>query len=71
MVSGQKCVTALLYRWIRMRLCLFFVSTSRLTKTDMELEVLRYTNRVSSDAHKMVPMVLWFSEATAHALWAH
>lgn len=26
----------------------------RLSKTDMELEVLRYTNRVSSDAHKMV-----------------
>ncbi|XP_075903136.1 xaa-Pro dipeptidase [Nelusetta ayraudi] len=26
----------------------------RLAKTDMELEVLRYTNRVSSDAHKMV-----------------
>uniref|UniRef100_A0AAQ5ZFF0 Xaa-Pro dipeptidase n=1 Tax=Amphiprion ocellaris TaxID=80972 RepID=A0AAQ5ZFF0_AMPOC len=27
---------------------------SRLIKTDMELEVLRYTNRVSSEAHKMV-----------------
>uniref|UniRef100_A0A671XC54 Xaa-Pro dipeptidase n=1 Tax=Sparus aurata TaxID=8175 RepID=A0A671XC54_SPAAU len=27
---------------------------SRLTKTDMELEVLRYTNRISSEAHKMV-----------------
>uniref|UniRef100_A0AAQ4QQB8 Xaa-Pro dipeptidase n=1 Tax=Gasterosteus aculeatus aculeatus TaxID=481459 RepID=A0AAQ4QQB8_GASAC len=27
---------------------------SRLTKTDMELEVLRYTNRVSSEAHKMI-----------------
>uniref|UniRef100_A0A3P8ZN35 Xaa-Pro dipeptidase n=1 Tax=Esox lucius TaxID=8010 RepID=A0A3P8ZN35_ESOLU len=26
----------------------------RLTKTDMELEVLRYTNRISSDAHKEV-----------------
>uniref|UniRef100_A0A3Q2P9E5 Xaa-Pro dipeptidase n=1 Tax=Fundulus heteroclitus TaxID=8078 RepID=A0A3Q2P9E5_FUNHE len=26
----------------------------RLVKTDMELEVLRYTNRISSDAHKMV-----------------
>uniref|UniRef100_A0A1A7YQK5 Xaa-Pro dipeptidase n=1 Tax=Iconisemion striatum TaxID=60296 RepID=A0A1A7YQK5_9TELE len=26
----------------------------RVTKTDMELEVLRYTNRVSSDAHKMI-----------------
>uniref|UniRef100_A0A8C5HAM2 Xaa-Pro dipeptidase n=1 Tax=Gouania willdenowi TaxID=441366 RepID=A0A8C5HAM2_GOUWI len=26
----------------------------RLTKTDMELEVLRYTNRISSEAHKMV-----------------
>ncbi|CAN9506797.1 unnamed protein product [Ophioblennius macclurei] len=26
----------------------------RLLKTDMELEVLRYTNRVSSDAHKMI-----------------
>uniref|UniRef100_A0A674P345 Xaa-Pro dipeptidase n=1 Tax=Takifugu rubripes TaxID=31033 RepID=A0A674P345_TAKRU len=26
----------------------------RLIKTDMELEVLRYTNRVSSEAHKMV-----------------
>nr|XP_023701348.1 xaa-Pro dipeptidase-like [Paramormyrops kingsleyae] len=26
----------------------------RLIKTDMELEVLRYTNRVSSDAHKEV-----------------
>uniref|UniRef100_A0A3Q1FS86 Xaa-Pro dipeptidase n=1 Tax=Acanthochromis polyacanthus TaxID=80966 RepID=A0A3Q1FS86_9TELE len=27
---------------------------SRLIKTDMELEVLRYTNRVSSEAHKLV-----------------
>uniref|UniRef100_A0A3B5BB52 Xaa-Pro dipeptidase n=1 Tax=Stegastes partitus TaxID=144197 RepID=A0A3B5BB52_9TELE len=27
---------------------------SRLVKTDMELEVLRYTNRISSDAHKMI-----------------
>uniref|UniRef100_A0A672ZKN0 Xaa-Pro dipeptidase n=1 Tax=Sphaeramia orbicularis TaxID=375764 RepID=A0A672ZKN0_9TELE len=27
---------------------------SRLLKTDMELEVLRYTNRISSEAHKMV-----------------
>lgn len=27
---------------------------SRLIKTDMELEVLRYTNRISSEAHKMV-----------------
>ncbi|XP_070687898.1 xaa-Pro dipeptidase-like [Pempheris klunzingeri] len=26
----------------------------RLIKTDMELEVLRYTNRISSEAHKMV-----------------
>uniref|UniRef100_A0AAY5K9T8 Xaa-Pro dipeptidase n=1 Tax=Esox lucius TaxID=8010 RepID=A0AAY5K9T8_ESOLU len=26
----------------------------RLTKTDMELEVLRYTNRISSDAHKEI-----------------
>uniref|UniRef100_A0A3Q3DZR6 Xaa-Pro dipeptidase n=1 Tax=Labrus bergylta TaxID=56723 RepID=A0A3Q3DZR6_9LABR len=26
----------------------------RLTKTDMELEVLRYTNRISSEAHKMI-----------------
>ncbi|XP_077446304.1 xaa-Pro dipeptidase [Stigmatopora argus] len=26
----------------------------RLVKTDMELEVLRYTNKVSSDAHKMI-----------------
>ncbi|TKS69770.1 Xaa-Pro dipeptidase [Collichthys lucidus] len=26
----------------------------RLLKTDMELEVLRYTNRISSEAHKMV-----------------
>uniref|UniRef100_A0A8C2WA98 Xaa-Pro dipeptidase n=1 Tax=Cyclopterus lumpus TaxID=8103 RepID=A0A8C2WA98_CYCLU len=26
----------------------------RLVKTDMELEVLRYTNRISSEAHKMV-----------------
>lgn len=34
--------------------CLAFVSVSRLTKTDMELEVLRYTNRISSEAHKMV-----------------
>lgn len=30
------------------------VSASRLAKTDMELEVLRYTNRISSEAHKMV-----------------
>lgn len=28
---------------------------SRLIKTDMELEVLRYTNRASSEGHKMVP----------------
>uniref|UniRef100_A0A3B3ZW71 Xaa-Pro dipeptidase n=1 Tax=Periophthalmus magnuspinnatus TaxID=409849 RepID=A0A3B3ZW71_9GOBI len=27
---------------------------SRLLKTDMELEVLRYTNRISSEGHKMV-----------------
>ncbi|KAF3832306.1 hypothetical protein F7725_025971, partial [Dissostichus mawsoni] len=27
---------------------------SRLTKTDMELEVLRYTNKISSEAHKMI-----------------
>uniref|UniRef100_A0A8C7ZXU7 Xaa-Pro dipeptidase n=1 Tax=Oryzias sinensis TaxID=183150 RepID=A0A8C7ZXU7_9TELE len=27
---------------------------SRLLKTDMELEVLRYTNRISSEAHKMI-----------------
>uniref|UniRef100_A0A3P8VQQ7 Xaa-Pro dipeptidase n=1 Tax=Cynoglossus semilaevis TaxID=244447 RepID=A0A3P8VQQ7_CYNSE len=27
---------------------------SRLLKTDMELEVLRYTNRISSEAHKVV-----------------
>uniref|UniRef100_A0A3B4TVE3 Xaa-Pro dipeptidase n=1 Tax=Seriola dumerili TaxID=41447 RepID=A0A3B4TVE3_SERDU len=27
---------------------------SRLIKTDMELEVLRYTNRISSEAHKMI-----------------
>lgn len=27
---------------------------SRLIKTDMELEVLRYTNKISSEAHKMV-----------------
>ncbi len=27
---------------------------SRLLKTDMELEVLRYTNRISSEAHKEV-----------------
>uniref|UniRef100_A0A3Q2ZE60 Xaa-Pro dipeptidase n=1 Tax=Kryptolebias marmoratus TaxID=37003 RepID=A0A3Q2ZE60_KRYMA len=27
---------------------------SRVVKTDMELEVLRYTNRISSDAHKML-----------------
>ena len=27
---------------------------SRLTKTDMELEVLHYINRISSEAHKMV-----------------
>nr|XP_006003219.1 PREDICTED: xaa-Pro dipeptidase-like [Latimeria chalumnae] len=26
----------------------------RLIKTDMELEILRYTNRVSSEAHKEV-----------------
>ncbi|CAL8360007.1 unnamed protein product [Gadus morhua 'NCC'] len=26
----------------------------RVTKTDMELEVLRYTNRISSEAHKMI-----------------
>ncbi|KAK5914951.1 hypothetical protein CesoFtcFv8_000589 [Champsocephalus esox] len=26
----------------------------RLTKTDMELEVLRYTNKISSEAHKMI-----------------
>ncbi|XP_061601508.1 xaa-Pro dipeptidase [Cololabis saira] len=26
----------------------------RLAKTDMELEVLRYTNRISSEAHKMI-----------------
>ncbi|TNN62169.1 Xaa-Pro dipeptidase [Liparis tanakae] len=26
----------------------------RLVKTDMELEVLRYTNRISSEAHKMI-----------------
>ncbi|XP_071389290.1 xaa-Pro dipeptidase [Centroberyx affinis] len=26
----------------------------RLSKTDMELEVLRYTNRISSEAHKMI-----------------
>lgn len=27
---------------------------SRVIKTDMELEVLRYANRISSDAHKEV-----------------
>uniref|UniRef100_A0A3P9BCR8 Xaa-Pro dipeptidase n=1 Tax=Maylandia zebra TaxID=106582 RepID=A0A3P9BCR8_9CICH len=31
-----------------------FSVCSRVVKTDMELEVLRYTNRVSSEAHKMV-----------------
>ncbi|KAJ8407816.1 hypothetical protein AAFF_G00268600 [Aldrovandia affinis] len=29
-------------------------SLSRLIKTDMELEVLRYSNRISSEAHKEV-----------------
>uniref|UniRef100_A0AAX7UAI4 Xaa-Pro dipeptidase n=1 Tax=Astatotilapia calliptera TaxID=8154 RepID=A0AAX7UAI4_ASTCA len=31
-----------------------FSVCSRVVKTDMELEVLRYTNRVSSEAHKMI-----------------
>uniref|UniRef100_A0A7N6AZZ6 Xaa-Pro dipeptidase n=1 Tax=Anabas testudineus TaxID=64144 RepID=A0A7N6AZZ6_ANATE len=33
---------------------LFLSVCSRLIKTDMELEVLRYTNRISSEAHKVV-----------------
>lgn len=33
---------------------LSFCVCSRLLKTDMELEVLRYTNRISSEAHKEV-----------------
>lgn len=37
--------------------CLLFVC-SRVVKSDMELEVLRYTNRISSDAHKMVSSFL-------------
>uniref|UniRef100_A0A8C6PV97 Xaa-Pro dipeptidase n=1 Tax=Nothobranchius furzeri TaxID=105023 RepID=A0A8C6PV97_NOTFU len=36
------------------RLFLLLSVCSRVTKTDMELEVLRYTNRVSSEAHKMI-----------------
>uniref|UniRef100_A0A6Q2ZFC0 Xaa-Pro dipeptidase n=1 Tax=Esox lucius TaxID=8010 RepID=A0A6Q2ZFC0_ESOLU len=32
----------------------------RLTKTDMELEVLRYTNRISSDAHKEIIFLVFF-----------
>lgn len=33
---------------------------SRVIKTDMELEVLRYTNKISSEAHKEVmdPLLL-------------
>lgn len=39
---------------------LFFFSLSRVIKTDMELEVLRYTNKISSEAHKEVmdPLLL-------------
>uniref|UniRef100_A0A674AZ70 Xaa-Pro dipeptidase n=1 Tax=Salmo trutta TaxID=8032 RepID=A0A674AZ70_SALTR len=34
--------------------CTPYPSLYRLTKTDMELEVLRYTNRISSEAHKEI-----------------
>lgn len=39
---------------------LFYFSLSRVIKTDMELEVLRYTNKISSEAHKEVmdPLLL-------------
>ena len=36
--------------WLHVSVCF----CSRLIKNDMELEVLRYTNRISSEAHKMV-----------------
>lgn len=38
----------------------FYFSLSRVIKTDMELEVLRYTNKISSEAHKEVidPLLL-------------
>uniref|UniRef100_A0A8C2WET0 Xaa-Pro dipeptidase n=1 Tax=Cyclopterus lumpus TaxID=8103 RepID=A0A8C2WET0_CYCLU len=35
-------------------LCVRMRVRVRLVKTDMELEVLRYTNRISSEAHKMI-----------------
>lgn len=41
-----------------------FCLCSRLIKTDMELEVLRYTNRVSSEAHKMVRCCFGQTEKT-------
>uniref|UniRef100_A0A669EB29 Xaa-Pro dipeptidase n=1 Tax=Oreochromis niloticus TaxID=8128 RepID=A0A669EB29_ORENI len=40
--------------WFRETAGYSFSVCSRVVKTDMELEVLRYTNRVSSEAHKMV-----------------
>lgn len=46
-----------LAEWSESELVSLLVSVrvcSRLLKTDMELEVLRYTNRISSEAHKMV-----------------
>uniref|UniRef100_A0A8D2ZYE6 Xaa-Pro dipeptidase n=1 Tax=Scophthalmus maximus TaxID=52904 RepID=A0A8D2ZYE6_SCOMX len=46
--SGSTCREASFEGIILVSVC------SRLIKTDMELEVLRYTNRVSSEAHKMI-----------------
>lgn len=42
---------------ISLSFSLSFCYSSRLLKTDMELEVLRYTNRISSEAHKEVKRV--------------
>jgi len=34
--------------------CLSVVACSRVIKTDLEMAVLRYANKISSDAHKKV-----------------
>ena len=36
----------------------FFFFFSRVFKSDMEIEVLRFANKISSDAHKVVGAVM-------------